>query len=88
MDDRTKTEYDATVAALDLAEVACAEAMTLKDKVKELEEDLAWAFHEFPELAQDVHFRGRYSYLGAAPGVDARAVAGYVPAVPPEAPVD
>jgi hypothetical protein len=82
------SEFDATVAALEFAEVAGAEALILADKVKQLEEDLAWAFHQFPELAKDVHFRGRYTYLGAAPGVDARGDGDYLPNVPPDAPVE
>ena len=82
------SEFDATIAALEFAEVAGAECLLLTEKVKQLEEDLAWAFHQFPELAKDVHFRGRYTYLGAAPGVDARAAAAYLPTVPPDAPVE
>ena len=76
-------EFDAIESALGIASKAMAEVCVLSDKVKELEEDLAWAFHEYPELAQNPHFKSRYSYLGA---LDARSAARYVPSRSPDDP--
>jgi hypothetical protein len=55
-------------------------------RIKSLEEDLAWMFYLYPEIASDARFKSRYSELGAKPGVDAPAAPVYVPRESPDAP--